>query len=63
MTSNSVTGDPRLRGRAVKRIAFDEQAIAARVRELGAEITASYPDGELLVLGHMTHFGKFSTAL
>ena len=51
MTSNSVSGDPRLRGRAVKRIAFDEQAIAARVRELGAEITASYPDGELLVLG------------
>ncbi len=51
MTSNSVSGDPRLRGRAVKRIAFDEQTIAARVRELGAEITASYPDGELLVLG------------
>lgn len=51
MTSIPVSGDPRLRGRAVKRVAFDEQAIAARVRELGAEITASYPDGELLVLG------------
>lgn len=51
MTSISASGDPRLRGRAVKRIAFDEQAIASRVRELGAEITASYPDGELLVLG------------
>ena len=25
--------------------------IAARVRELGAEITAAYPDGDLLVLG------------
>jgi len=51
MTSIPASGDPRLRGRAVKRVAFDEQAIAARVRELGAEITASYPDGELLVLG------------
>ena len=43
--------DPRLSGRTVKRIAFDEQEIAARVAELGAEITAAYPDGELLVLG------------
>ena len=43
--------DPRLKGRAVKRIAFDEETIAGRVRELGAEITAAYPDGELLVLG------------
>jgi hypoxanthine phosphoribosyltransferase len=43
--------DPRLDGRAVRRIVFDEAAIAARVRELGAEITAAYPDGELLVLG------------
>lgn len=33
------------------RIVFDEAAIAARVRELGQEITAAYPDGELLVLG------------
>jgi hypoxanthine phosphoribosyltransferase len=33
------------------RIVFDESAIAARVRELGQEITAAYPDGELLVLG------------
>ena len=43
--------DPRLKGRAVKRIAFDEETIARRVRELGAEITAAYPDGDLLVLG------------
>lgn len=43
--------DPRLKGRAVKRIAFDEETIARRVRELGAEITAAYPEGELLVLG------------
>jgi len=43
--------DPRLLGRAVRRIAFDEGTIAGRVRELGAEITAAYPDGDLLVLG------------
>ena len=43
--------DPRLLGRAVRRIAFDAAAIDTRVRELGAEITVAYPDGELLVLG------------
>jgi hypoxanthine phosphoribosyltransferase len=48
---NGSTADPRLDGRAVKRIAFEAEDIAARVRELGAEITARYPDGELLVLG------------
>ncbi|HSC30700.1 MAG TPA: hypoxanthine phosphoribosyltransferase [Gemmatimonadaceae bacterium] len=45
------TADPRLDGRAIKRIAFDEKRIAARVRELGDEVTARYPEGELLVLG------------
>ncbi len=35
----------------MKRIAFDEDRIARRVRELGDEITAAYPEGELLVLG------------
>jgi hypoxanthine phosphoribosyltransferase len=43
--------DPRLKGRAVKRVAFDEETIARRVQELGREITAAYPDGDLLVLG------------
>ena len=43
--------DPRLSGRAVKRIAFDEAAIARKVAELGKDITAAYPDGDLLVLG------------
>ncbi len=33
------------------RIVFDEETIAARVKELGAEITDAYPDGEVLVLG------------
>jgi len=51
MSTSSKSADPRLLGRAIKRIAYDEQTIAARVRELGAEITASYPDGDLLVLG------------
>lgn len=51
MTNSTASGDPRLLGRAIKRIAYNEQAIAARVRELGAEITAFYPDGDLLVLG------------
>ena len=45
------TEDPRLLGRTVKRITYPAEAIAARVEELGAEITAAYPDGDLLVLG------------
>jgi len=48
---NATTADPRLEGRALKRIAYDASAIADRVAELGAEITTAYPDGELLVLG------------
>jgi len=35
----------------VRRVAFDEATIAARVRELGEAITDAYPDGKLLVLG------------
>ena len=30
---------------------LDQHRIAERVRELGVEITAAYPDGDLLVLG------------
>lgn len=54
MSAASVAGapaDPRLLGRDVKRIAFDEATLRARVRELGRDITAAYPDGDLLVLG------------
>ncbi|HWZ57966.1 MAG TPA: hypoxanthine phosphoribosyltransferase [Gemmatimonadaceae bacterium] len=43
--------DPRLGGCPVKRVVFDESTIAARVGELGAEITDYYKDGELLLLG------------
>lgn len=35
----------------LKRVVFDEETIAERVRELGQEITAAYPEGDLLVLG------------
>lgn len=38
-------------GRALRRVVYDEATIAARVRTLGAAITAAYPEGELLVLG------------
>lgn len=43
--------DPRLEGRTLRRIVYDAPEIARRVKELGKEITAAYPDGELLVLG------------
>lgn len=48
---NESIADPRLEGRTLRRVVYDAAAIAARVRELGAEITAAYPEGELLVLG------------
>jgi len=43
--------DPRLAGRKLRRVVYSEQEIAARVAALGEEITAAYPDGDLLVLG------------
>ncbi|MGQ0648135.1 MAG: hypoxanthine phosphoribosyltransferase [Gemmatimonadaceae bacterium] len=43
--------DPRLQGRNVKRVVFSPEDIQRRVRELGQQITDSYPDGDLLVLG------------
>ncbi len=46
-----VPDDPRLGGRAVRRIVYDERTLARRVEALGAEITDYYPDGELLLLG------------
>src|SRR3954464_6950625 len=48
---SSTIADPRLMGRALKRVVYDEATIAARVRAIGEEISAGYPDGELLVLG------------
>jgi len=43
--------DPRLGGRSLARIVYDETAIARRVGELGAEITDWYGEGDLLILG------------
>ena len=51
MSVSASIADPRLEGRALRRIVYDAPEIARRVRELGAEITAAYPDGDLLVLG------------
>jgi len=50
-TLDELESDPRLSGRSLRRIAFDEAAIQRGVAELGSEITRAYPDGELLVLG------------
>lgn len=38
-------------GRSLKSIVFDADTIGDRVRALGRDITAAYPEGELLVLG------------
>ena len=38
-------------GIPIKRIVFGQDVIAARVQEMGREITAAYPDGDLLLLG------------
>ena len=38
-------------GREVRRILLDAETIRRRVREMGLQITAAYPDGDLLVLG------------
>jgi len=48
---SATLADPRLQGRAVKRIVFSTDQIAERVRELGRDITLAYPQGDLLVLG------------
>lgn len=38
-------------GQEVRRIVFSKEQIAERVADMGREITAAYPDGNLLVLG------------
>jgi hypoxanthine phosphoribosyltransferase len=43
--------DARLMGRALRRVVYDEPTIAKRVKELGGDISAAYPSGDLLVLG------------
>ena len=51
MSTAARAADPRLSGRTLRRVVFESDQIASRVRELGAQITDAYPDGELLVLG------------
>jgi hypoxanthine phosphoribosyltransferase len=48
---NTSTADPRLLGRTVRRIVYTKEQIAARVHELAKDISAAYPEGDLLVLG------------
>jgi hypoxanthine phosphoribosyltransferase len=47
----SASGLKQSGGTEFKRIVYDEATLARRVRELGREIGAAYPDGDLLVLG------------
>ena len=47
----TAAADPRLMGRAVKRVVYDERDIANKVAEMGQAIGKAYPDGDLLVLG------------
>lgn len=46
-----VRAEARAGGTPIARVVYDEEQIARRVVELGEEITAAYPDGDLLVLG------------
>ncbi|HWV55876.1 MAG TPA: hypoxanthine phosphoribosyltransferase [Longimicrobiales bacterium] len=45
-----MTEDPRAGGRQLRRIVYTAPQIAARVRELGHELTAAYPHDEPLLL-------------
>lgn len=51
MTFSGKMAVSRTGGQTLARIVFDADTIARRVAELGREITAAYPDGDLLVLG------------
>ena len=51
MSVNASIADPRLEGRALRRVVFDAGQIASRVQELGSENTAGYPHVDLLLLG------------
>jgi hypoxanthine phosphoribosyltransferase len=46
-----VPADARLGGQRLGRVVLSEEDIQRRVGELGAEITAAYPEGELLLIG------------
>lgn len=46
-----MSADPRAGGRELRAVIYDTETIAARVRELGREITRAYPEGELTLIG------------
>jgi len=48
---SSRVAEPRAGNRALRAVVFDQPTIAARVAELGRDITAAYPEGELLLIG------------
>jgi hypoxanthine phosphoribosyltransferase len=48
---SSSVADARVGGRELRGTVFDEAAIRRRVAELGREVTAAFPDGDLLVIG------------
>ena len=48
---SSIESQRQTGGTKLARIVYDAATIAARVAELGRDITAAYPDGDLLVLG------------
>jgi hypoxanthine phosphoribosyltransferase len=47
----------------IEKILFTEEQIAARIRELGAEISARYPEGRLKLIGVLKGSVFFLTAL
>ena len=49
--SVNATADPRLDGRALRRVGFSASHNAGRVHALGEANTTPFPDGDLLVLG------------
>jgi hypoxanthine phosphoribosyltransferase len=50
---SSPIAEPRAGGLGLRRVVFEEAAIARRVRELGQEVCRAYPEGELLLIGFL----------
>lgn len=46
-----MSAEPRAGGRELRAVVYDSETIAARVHELGREITRAYPEGELTLIG------------
>ena len=48
---SNVPPDARLGARRIRRVVFSQTDIERRVGELGSEITAAYPEGDLVLVG------------